>query len=359
MKRLGRRGRPTVEEPTEVGGPPVEVVDPDVHLQARWTGGPALRTRVVHGVLVAALVTGPAALVLVVGQAASATSPLAAPVAETAPQDGGEQAAVGEFAQQLVLLWLQTARGDEAVLADLVDTAGLQLAETPMTGSDPQTAQLVSTGSGQWAVTVAVTVTDVTVVPVRRYFQVPVRYTVDTGALVAVTLPAPVAGPPAAVSPQLGYRYMASSSDPVTLAAGEFLGSLLTGAGDVTRFVSPGTQISAVTPPPFTGVQVREVTTDVDLRGAGATAAHEPVRALVTALATVTAEQAVTVQYPLTLTTREGRWEVSSLDAAPLPAEESSSPLQPTPTGPRAPSPTTPGGPSTAPPSSAPVSPTS
>lgn len=359
MKRPSWRSRTTAPETPEVEGAPVEVVDPDAHLQQRWTGGPTWRTRAVQAGLVAALVTGPVALLLGVGQAASGTAPAAAPVAEPAALDGGEQAAVGEFAQQLVLLWLQTPRGEEAALADLVDTADLQLAATPMSGSDPQTAQLVATGPGQWSVTVAVTVTDATEVPVRRHFQVPVRYTAETGALVAATLPSPVSAPPAAASPQLGYRYTASSSDPVTAASGEFLGALLTGAGDVTRLISPGTQISALTPAPFTGVQVREVATDVDLRGAEASSApQEPVRVLVTALASVTAEQSVTVQYALTLTTREGRWEVTSLDAAPLPAAESSSPSLPPSASSTVPSGTS-GAPSTAPSGSTPVSPTS
>lgn len=362
MKRPGRLGRkaPAV---AEIGGGEtagVEVVDPDVHLQQRWTGAATLRTRAVQAGLVAALVAGPVALLLGVGQAATAAAPVAAPVAEAVTVDGGEQAAVGEFAQQLVLLWLQTPRGEEAALDDLVDTAGMQLAETPMVGADPQTAQLVATGSGAWSVTVAVTVTDATEVPVRRHFQVPVRYTADTGALVAATLPAPVPAPPAAVAPQLGYRYTASSSDPVTVASGEFLEALLTGVGDVTRLISPGTQISALTPAPFTGVQVREVATDVDLRGAEAgSAPEEPVRVLVTALASVTAEQSVTVQYALTLTTREGRWEVASMDPAPLPEAETDTPPLPPPAGsPAAPSGTS-GAPTTAPPSSTPVSPTS
>lgn len=356
MKIAGRTVRFTAPKPGDAAE--VEVVDPDSHLQERWTGGPTLRTRAVHGVLVAALVTGPAALVLTVVLPVLAAAPTVAAGAVAAPPAGGEQAAVGELAQQLVLRWLQTPRGDEKLLNDLVDTTGLQLPATPMTATAPATTQLVSTGAGQWSVTVGVTVTDATGVPVRRYFTVPVRYSEGSRAVVAAALPAPVAAPPAASRPTLGYRYEASPTDPVAVASGEFLGALLTGAGDVTRFVSPGTTgIVAVTPPPYSGVKVRTVATDIDLRGAAAGTGPEQVRVLVTAAATVTAEQVVTVQYALTLTTREGRWEVSALDAAPLLSQDTSSPLQ-NPSVPPAPS-STPGGSASTGPSSTPASPTS
>lgn len=368
MKVAGRTVRFTAPKPVSEDGAEPELVDPDAHLQQQWTGGPRLRTRAVHGVLVAALVTGPAALALTVGQAALATAPSAAPPAAAAAPAGGEQAAVGELARQLVVRWLQTPRGGENQLSDLVAITGLQLADTPLIATDPATAQLVETGPGQWSVTVGVTVTDATAVPLRRYFEVPVRYTKDTGAVVALTLPAPVAAPAAAPVPSLGYQYTASLTDPVAVAAGEFLGSLLTGAGDVTRFVSPGTTIAAVTPAPYTAVQVRTVATNVDLRGTATSTDLQQVRVLVTAAATATPKQVVTVQYALTLTTREGRWEVSSLDTSPVPAVAAASPLQPSsslvptslpPTAaPKAPASTTPGLPPVAP-SSSPAAPTS
>ncbi len=333
MKIAGHTVRFTAPKPTGQDDVEVEqeVVDPDVHLQQRWTGGPRLRTRAVHGVLVAALVTGPAALLLIAGQAALSSTPTAAPTAAVTPLDeGGEQAAVGELAKQLVVQWLQTKRGDKKLLNGLVDTTGLELSATPMSAKDPAVSQLVPTGPGRWSVTVAVTVTDAKKVPIRRYFAVPVIYVRSTGAVVAATLPAPIAAPPAAAVPTLGYQFDAAPSDPVSAAAREFLAALLTGVGDITRFTSPGVTISAIAPAPFTTVELRTVSTDVDLRGATApTAAPRRVRVLVTAAAAVTDKQAVTVQYALTLATREGRWEVDSLDPAPMPAALTRSPLQP------------------------------
>lgn len=353
MKIAGHAVRFTAPKPVEhdqAAGQEEEIVDPDVHLQQRWTGGPRLRTRAVQGVLVAALVTGPVALLLIAGQVAPSSTPATVPAAAaTSLDNGGEQAAVGELAKQLVVAWLQTKRGDEKLLNGLVDTSNLELPATPMAARDPAVSQLVPTGVGQWSVTVAVTVTDVKKVPLRRYFAVPVTYTRSTGAVIAATLPAPVAAPSAAALPTLGYQYTASPSDPVAAAAKEFLGALLTGVGDITRFTSPGTSISAITPAPFTSVELRTVTTDVDLRGATApVAGPQRVRLLATAAAAVTDKQTVIVQYALTLATREGRWEVASLDPAPLSAAPTRSPLQPAlPLVPR-----TPGSPTAAPPPS-------
>jgi hypothetical protein len=295
----------------EKSSPPV---DPDTQLQARWTNGANLKTRAITYGLFAALVAGPVALALVVGQVSSAAPPIATQA--VLPVDtSGEQAAVGEFAQQFVLAWLQTPRGKESALAAFVATANLQLPNKAVTASQPSTAQLVHAGPGVWSVSVGVTVTDAGGV-VRRYFQVPVRYV--AGAMIATSLPAPMPAPGTATSPELAYQYTAALSDPSAAMVGQFLAALLAGSGDVTRYVSPGTAIAAVTPAPYTAVRVLEVRTDQDLRDAPmAVPRGSDLRVLVTAVATVSAEQQVTVQYPLTLRVRASRWEVASVDPVP------------------------------------------
>ena len=298
-------------------------VDPDAQLVAGWTGGENLKTRSVYVGLLMALAAGPVALVLLASGASSAAPPpaaAAAPVVET----GGEQAAVGEFAQQFVLAWLGTPRGKETALGGFVDTANLALPEKPVSASQPATAGLRRVGTDTWSVTVGVTVTDVAGVA-RRYFQVPVRY--QAGAMVAAMLPAEVAGPGTAASPDLAYQYTAALSDPVATSASQFLGALLGGSGDVTRYVSPGAAITAVSPPPYSAVRLMEVRTDQDLhKSPQASATQGVVRVFVTAEATVAADQKVTVQYAVTMRLREGRWEVAALDAAPATGTSSHAP---------------------------------
>jgi len=292
-----------------------EPVDPDARLQARWTGGANLKTRSVYVGMLAALAAGPVALVLVFAGASSAAPPLP-PKAATVADTGGEQAAVGEFAQQFVLAWLGTSRGKESVLRGFVDVTNVQLPDKAVTATQPATAGLIRLGADTWSVTVGVTVTDVAGT-VRRYFQVPVRS--QGGAMVSSMLPAAVAAPATATSPELGYQYTTASSDPVSVATAQFLSSLVAGSGDVTRYVSPGSSIAAVTPPPYSAVRLVEVRTDQDLQKAvGGVPTGGVVRVFATAEATVSAEQKIPVQYALTLKVREGRWEVFSLDPAPV-----------------------------------------
>jgi len=289
--------------------------DPDTQLQARWTNGANLKTRGVTYGLMAAVIAGPVALALVVNQASSA-APASAPQVALPADTSGEQVAVGEFAQQFVLTWLQTPRGKESALAGFVDTANLQLPLKAVTASQPSTAQLIHAGPGMWSVSVGATVTDAAGLA-RRYFQVPVRYV--AGSMIATALPAPAPAPGTTATPELAYQYTAALSEPLASMVGQFLGALLTGTGDVTRYVSPGTSITSVTPAPYSAVRVLEVRTDQDLRDSPMVVPRgSDLHVLVTAAATVSAEQQITVQYPLTLKVRASRWEVASLDPAPL-----------------------------------------
>jgi len=144
-----------------------------------------------------------------------------------------------------------------------------------------------------------------------------VRYA--AGSMIATALPAPVPAPGTTATPELAYQYTAALSEPLASMVGQFLGALLTGTGDVTRYVSPGTSITSVAPAPYSAVRVLEVRTDQDLRDSPMVVPRgSDLHVLVTAAATVSAEQQITVQYPLTLKVRASRWEVASLDPAPL-----------------------------------------
>jgi len=313
MKIAGREIRVWKKQVSkdEKSSPPV---DPDTQLQARWTNGANLKTRAITYGLLAALVAGPVALAVAVGQASSA-APTVASQAVLPADTSGEQAAVGEFAQQFVLTWLQTPRGKESALTVFVDTANLQLPNKAVTVSQPSTAQLIHAGPGLWSVSVGATVTDAGGVA-RRYFQVPVRYV--NGAMIATSLPAPMPAPGTAAGLELAYQYTAALSEPSAAMVGQFLAALLTGSGDVTRYVSPGTAIAAVTPAPYTAIRVLEVRTDQDLRDAPMEVPRgSDLHVLVTAVATVSAEQQITVQHPLTLRVRASRWQVAAVDPAP------------------------------------------
>jgi hypothetical protein len=288
-------------------------------LQAHWTGGSALATRAVTFGLWAALVTGPLALLLAAWVVLGAAAP---PVVQRASglEPAGERAAVQAFAEHYVLTWLQTPAGEEEQLQQFVSASLTPtLPKTPWSVSQPAVADIAGLEDSTWSVTVAVTVTppgkDPTVAA-RRYFQVPVTY--QEGRLLAQTLPAPVAAPQPAEPVELDYPYRADHDDAPALAARDFLAALLTRAGDVTRYLSPGTSVAPIDPPPYATVEVQEVLVDTDLTNAPTTPRQgEQLQLLVTATAAADAEHEISVQYALTLAARAGRWEVKAIDPAP------------------------------------------
>lgn len=333
MSSLRLRRRPTNDEPA---APVLEDLliedEPDQpqlsagELQAQWTGGSALATKVSTGVLWTALIAGPVALLLVFVLAAGGSAPVA-PSAAPAPDRSGEQAAVSEFAGRFVAVWLRSVRGQEKQLAPYVRAARVALPEQAWPAGTPAIADIRPSSKTTWTVTVAVPVGPTTAdpLPVWRYFVVSVHMD-EAGALVALTLPAPVAAPRPAEAPKLDYRYRASMDAPVAAAAQQFLEALLTGTGDVSRYISPGAPITAVQPASATALKVTDVETDRELPADRAPAEGDQVRVLVTATATTGPGRHNVVQYPLTMRVRGGRWEVAQIDLAPALSAESTQP---------------------------------
>jgi len=321
-------------------------------LQSQWTGGPALATKLATGALWTALLAGPAALLLA-GSSALVAAP-AAP-APAVVDRAGEQAAAAEFAGRLVRLWLTSVRGQEDQLRALVPGTDISLPEVAWASGPMTTADVRRQPDGTWLVVTAVTGSAAAGAPVARpaadsrtpapaptvrFYAVPVR--VDDVGLVALTLPAPVPAPTtASAGPRLGYRHQVAPTDPLVASVGQFLAALLTGTGEVTRYVSPGAAINPVTPAPYTAVEVSAVVTDHELvAGAAAPADGTRLRVLVTAKGTAGPQQYAVVQYPLTFTVRGGRWEVTAIDPAPAlqpPTSQTSSPASPVPSNPAPP----------------------
>lgn len=265
--------------------------------------------------LMAALVCGPAGLAVAGLTLYSSTGP--APVAVAQVQDlSGVQAAAGEFAQRVVVAWLTTPRGQEDKFTALVQVPAVTLPEVPFTVSDP-TVSSIAEADGVWSVTVAATVTDQRRQPARRFFQVPVLVDAAGAVVTALSLPAPVAGPAVGALPRLSYRFQVDPAGPVAQTAAQFLSAYIAGQGDVTRYVSPTTQIKPVTSPPYTAVKVTDLAGDTDLNTTDVPKDRARLRILVGADASVTTKQQVSVSYALTLLARAGRWEVQAIDPAP------------------------------------------
>lgn len=310
--RRGSRSTEAQEQPTpDDEGTPTSDLEWD-------TSTSALASRSISGFLMACLVAGPVALLLAL-LLLSTPPPQQQVAAPIRTGTVGERAAVSAFAEDFVSTWLTSRRGEEAALESFLGAIPqVDLPDRSWRVSNPTTADLVKTESGVWSVTVSATTWTSSTTRTRRYFVVPVAYT--DGALVASALPAPAAAPLTGQQQETIYQYQAPSSSSVTKAINDFLAALLAGSGDLTRFISPGAQIRPVTPPAYPmGVQVTNVLLDVELTDMDENpATGRTLHALVSASGSAGPEQATPIQYPLTLVAREGRWEIASIDPAPL-----------------------------------------
>lgn len=296
--------------------------------------------------LLACLALGPVGAVAGGLAFLQASQPVAAPAVAVADQSN-ERAVVGQFAQQVVVTWLTTTQEKpDALLALVKDAQVSGLSQTAFTVNDP-TVSGITFVDGTWSVTVAATITDAHKTTARRYFQVPVLY--QDGGVTALTLPAPVSPPPVTVGSTNGYRAQVDLTAPLGQTVGQFLTAYIAGSGDVSRYLTPGVELTPLTPAPYTSVRLSEI------RAAGsdqppAAVPQDGTRTRILALGTavVTDQQTANVAYALTLTARAGRWEISAIDPAPVQQQPqtpaATSATGPAPARPSGSAPTTPAG---------------
>ncbi|GAB3166155.1 hypothetical protein GCM10027059_24820 [Myceligenerans halotolerans] len=321
-----------------------------------WSQGPALASKAWTALLVLALAAGPVALVWTV------LRPDTVPVASaTGSADQSAAAAAAERAVELTETWLRADRDDQALVASLTEASVGTLPATGLTIRDSSVAAVTPGDPGPsgtaWMITVGVDVAEPapgTAVPaaddgsgeagssgdgegsgensadgsessepvlvwVRRYFQVPVMVQRPADedeplAVAALALPSPVPGPSAADAPGLDYPRTIAVTSEAGESVAAFLGALVAGEGEITRYLRPGTAIQPVMPPPYTAVSVRSIggSHEISDQPSDGDGTH----ALVTAELTRPDGEKTTAQYVLTLVARDGRWEVSGLDQA-------------------------------------------
>ncbi|MFD4371055.1 conjugal transfer protein [Streptomyces sp. NPDC058486] len=273
----------------------------------------------------AALAAGPAALLVAFDRPAPvAVNPAVvgrpdAPV--TATDEAGGPAG---FAETVLGIWLEsgTATGSSAELEQLRLVApGVR---APRWGPRPvAVAQVAAVRTarreeGSWAVTVAARLTDAAQgVPreqsVRgvRFFVVPVAETrTSAGRTYAAGTPMETAGPPSGREPVSPYTARVED-EALTGTAAAFLSAFLGADGAVERYLAPGTVLTR----PATRYAVVE-TVQVLSQGRAASVGHAgaAVRVRVLVTATDAAGRYWPMAYVLTLTARDGRWEIAAVD---------------------------------------------
>lgn len=273
------------------------------------------------------------------------SQPDAAPQREREPQRQvvvPDEAGPAGFGEMFVVAYLRAGEGEEKALAAYYpDVVSLRLpGESESVRAEHAAAVRVEdVAPDYWSVTVGVRVASPA--PAKsaggskekpqtstlRYFQVPVRS--DSSGpgerYVAASLPAEVSVPPAAdAGPELDYGRPGPvrEGDPVAEALQEFFSSYLTG-GELDRYLSPGTSMAPVTPAPYEQVRIAQLAVHgSDDADAGSEDPDPPAdgerrEVLVDVEAAAEAGQWRPMTYALSLTARDGRWEVRALEAAP------------------------------------------
>lgn len=305
------------DKTNDVNDPDAIGVDSDSPASS-WTTGAALKTMLLTGALWLAVAAGPLALAGLWVSSGTTTPARAAAAAPVSSTTEAQQAA--EFAQAFTVAWLRATRGAEESVVGYLSASqnvSIQLPQVAPIVVEPVVVSVDGAGADTYQVVVSASVAQPPAVPVRRFYSVPVVRTA-AGSFAAVSLPSPVAVTAAGAAVKFGYPGLIPSSSSAYATVTGFVSALLTGDTDVSRFSSPGSEFAAVVPPPYSAVTITRLESDRDISAADETPkTGARLRVFVTAAA-VSAGGSTTVQYPLSLTGRDGRWEVAAVDPSPL-----------------------------------------
>ncbi|MFI0212418.1 conjugal transfer protein [Streptomyces diastaticus] len=251
----------------------------------------------------------------------------------------------GGFAVLYVAAYVEAGRGTEASLARFFpNMRNISLEAKPGAQHADQLAavQVKDVSAGYWSITVAARITASTSAQddesdkeqakekeedetgVLRYFQVPVRST-DGDGFAATTLPAEVGAPETRDGIELDYGtpVPGDDKDETVTTVARFFSAYLAGAGELDRYLAPRTALGPVSPAPYTQVEVAQLAElNGDYRRNLPASDGARRQLLVDLWAAAPDRQLRPLTYALTLTARDGRWEIAALNAAPVLTKE-------------------------------------
>ena len=288
-----------------------------------WPQSNRWGTRALLVLLLAGVAAGPVALVRSTTVTSVSTPTAAPPDTASANREARARTQAEGAASRLVWSWLSASQADADTLSALLKYPPAQL-NLPRNRPRPPSSVTVldaTVSTTSWTVTVAATGGDA---GSGATYQVGVQ--VDDQGATPLTLPGQIPSPRGADARRSRdegrpFGTSVASADPAAAAAGGFVQTLLSGSGDLSRWTSPGSDLSAVRPAPCSTLQTATSARadppepidgqSIDVlvaatchRGAGATTTDR------------------SSQYLLTLTARGGRWEVSAYTNAPSPAPD-------------------------------------
>ncbi|MGW2696655.1 conjugal transfer protein [Streptomyces sp. NPDC001296] len=260
------------------------------------------------------IAAGPVALCVAVASTPT-TVQAAAPAKPTVVRAAAAAADPGGYAQLFLSAWLRSSTDDAtsaqarlvqsmAADVDLPDPAATVHA-APQSVTAVRSAQLEA---GAWSVMVAAQYADGRL----RYYAVPVATDRRGASLTVSGAPAVVAGPARAEVPKSPYG-VSVPDGALSSAVGEFLSAYLTGAGEVDRYLSPGVNLTAVSPAPYQAVSVQQVSAVEQAAAAGRVPADGTTVRVRVSVEARDADGRWPLAYQLALKARSGRWEVAGL----------------------------------------------
>ncbi|RJO80046.1 conjugal transfer protein [Nocardia panacis] len=239
------------------------------------------------------------------------------PPVDQTPVVVGHAQLAGSFAEQYLLTYLGATSGQQERIAEFVSTPQMSLPATAKQVADPIVVHLARTYTAGnleiWTVTVSVRTGKSATQPAdtRQYYRVSVSLT--EGRLRALALPALVTAPTKGPDLSLHYPTTCAPESPLGQVATGFLSAFLTGTGDVARYTTVDSGMTAMKPAPFSSVDTVTIAAEDSGCGLNGTAEH--------LMATINPKSdsgpAPTLSYPLTLVRADGRWQVRSIDSLP------------------------------------------
>ncbi|WP_461634893.1 conjugal transfer protein [Glutamicibacter soli] len=219
-------------------------------------------------------------------------------------------------AQGFVMSWL-TATKDNTAAIDRYTT----LSSTVTLGAQAIQVRSMSVGSnvagqtdGQRVITVAAeTRTDEKQPWMQRYFQVTAQLS-DEGAISLVGLPAEVSGAVSsslAAGPEL--KNTVTKNAPMGTTVTGFLQAYLAGGKDLERYIAPTFSVNAVAATPYKTAEILSIRTDQEASTSNEKAPDGTVAQAIAQVRLKTGEMSLIADYPLELTSRGGRWEVTNV----------------------------------------------
>ncbi len=265
------------------------------------------------------------------------SGPAAGPSDNTTLSIVGNAQLVGSFAENFVTTYLGATTGQQDRIGDFIGGAQqLALPNSARPVSDPEIVFATRTDGTSavevWAVTISVRIgksgnvtgatsssgsssagTTTTTAPAdaRQYFRLGVD--VVGGRPRALAPPAQVQPPERGADLLLAYSATCQSDTPLAQVATGFMQAMLTGSGDIARYTTPDSGITALRPAPFSAVDSVSVGADDSHCGASGDTAQ----VLVSVNPKGEAGSAPTLSYPLAMVRAAGSWQVRAIESVP------------------------------------------